>query len=124
MEHKVVWEKSVRKAVEGGFNLEDWNKRVDPESHAMVEKVVAEAQCSYVEAFFLGLKPTKMKALAYSHDFAQAFFPKTKCDDDECVICKNDGGHSKHIAHMKEMCEYCDFTFYLDIILDGGEYEI
>jgi len=120
MEHKVVWENAIRKAIEGGFDLEDWNKRYFPENHSKLEKMVLEAKCAYIEAFLLTLTPMKMKAMAFSHDFAQGFFPKDLCAEAECSVCKEYGGHANHTGHMKKMCDYCDFTFYLEIILDGG----
>jgi len=118
MKSEQVWRDSIERALDRGFNLYEWDKKHDPEAHSRYLKQLDIVGCSYQQAVCSLLTYTKMKALAFSHEFALCFFPREKCEDPECIICKNEGGHHKHVTHMKAMCEYADFTAYLEIIMD------
>lgn len=121
MKQSAVWGDAVERAIERGFNISDWLLRVDPKEHERVIQYQKFLQGSFKEAFIDQLTVMSMKALAFSHDFALCFFPKEKCEDPECSVCKDEGGHEKYVTHMKNMCEYADFTTYLETVIDEDE---
>ena len=116
-----VWKDAIERAVDHGFDPEAWDKKYDEHIHQKALSQMELISCTYAEAFVIFLSYVKMKAVAFSQEFALCFFPREICEDPECFVCKEQGGHYKYVTHMKNMCEYADFTAYLEIILDGED---
>jgi hypothetical protein len=115
-----VWEDAIEKAVKNGLDLAKWSEANDQKEFERVLEDQKFLKISFKEAFVARLTPMKMKALAFSHEFAEKFFPKEFCDDSDCPVCAGDKkvGHDCFIRHMKTMCDYADFTYYLEIVMD------
>jgi len=114
----VVWKNAIELAIENGFDIKKWYDICDPLGSQIIESQSKVVKTSFAEESKKYISYTKMKALAFSHDFALAFFPRTKCEDGECTFCKDQGGHESYMKHLKVMCEYENFTCYLEKIMD------
>jgi len=116
-----IWKDSLKRAVENKFDYLLWHRKCDPLGHQIITSQARMERISFDEMALKFISYTKMKAIAFSHEFAIAFFPKIICSDQECSICKAGGGHNNHIFHMQQMCTYENFTAYLEKILDEEE---
>ena len=117
-QESIVWKTAIELAIENGFDIKKWYDRCDPLGAQIIESQCKQKSISFAEEAKKYISYTKMKAMAFSHDFALAFFPKTKCEDETCTFCKEQGGHETYMNHLKSMCEYENFACYLAKIMD------
>ena len=114
-----IWKEVLEIAIENKFNIQTWYERCDLLGSQVIAMQCRQNRVPFAEEAKKYMSYTKMKAMAFSHDFALAFFPRKKCEDAECSFCKGDGlGHEQYLEHLKMMCEYENFTCYLEKILD------
>jgi hypothetical protein len=102
-----IWKDSLKRAIERGFSYMTWHSKYDPLGYQIISSQARLERKPFDELAIRFLNYTKMKAIAFSHEFAIAFFPNKQGD--------------VHIYHMQQMCTYENFTSYLEEILDEEE---